>query len=275
MKCAWKELLDILPPGFRQQVDVLGRETLQELRLRVGCAPLLVLQGGRKTLPGIVSGEQLKYVVNMACRYSPWTAESASRGYMTAKGGHRIGLCGEAVVKDGCVTAFGGIRSLNIRVARDFEGLARPLGGLQGNILLLGPPGSGKTTLLRDLIRQRAERETVAVADERGELFPDGVSVGAGVDILTGCGKPAAIEMLLKSMGPSTIAVDEITSAADCDALVQAGWCGVGLLATAHARDTADLLERRIYLPIVRSGLFDHAVVLKSDKSYKAERMKR
>lgn len=275
MKCAWKELMDILPMPWRQAVDQLGRLSLQELRLRQGMAPVLVLQGGRKRLEGIVTGEQLRHVLNMACRYSPWTAESAARGYITAKGGHRIGLCGEVVVKDGCVTAFGTIRSLNIRVARDFAGLALPLAGLQGNILLLGPPGSGKTTLLRDLIRQRSHHETVAVADERGELFPDGVSQGTGVDILTGCGKPAAIEMLLKAMGPDTIAVDEITSQSDCDALVQVGWCGVNILATAHASGTADLLARPVYAPIVKSGLFDHAVVLKADKSFKVERMKR
>lgn len=274
MKCAWKELMDILPMSWRQTVDQLGRQSLQELRLRLGLPPMLVLQGGRKRLDGAVTGDQLKYVVNMACRYSPWTAESAVRGYVTAKGGHRIGLCGDVVVKDGCVAALSTIRSLNIRVARDYEGLASPLMDLKGNILLLGPPGSGKTTLLRDLIRQRSQREFVAVGDERGELFPEGVSQGAGVDILTGCEKPAAIEMLLKAMGPDTIAVDEITSQADCDALVQAGWCGVNILATAHACSMMDLRARRVYEPIVKSGLFDHAVVLGRDKAFKAERMR-
>lgn len=274
MQCAWKELLDILPGNWRQQVDDLGRGQLEELRLRMGLQPTLHLAARHVTLSGLVTGEQLRYVVNMACRYSPWTAQSAACGYVTVRGGHRVGICGEMVVKDGSAAVFSSIRSLNIRVARDFPGIAGALADLQGNVLLLGPPGCGKTTLLRDLIRQRAKRQIVAVADERGELFPDGFSVGAGVDILTGCDKTSAIEMLLRTMGPETIAVDEITSAADCDSLVQAGWCGVSVLATAHACDRRDLLCRRVYNPLVSSGLFDWLVVLQRDRSYRTERMR-
>ena len=274
MKCAWNELLEILPPPIRQQVDMHGRETAQELRLRLALPPVLVGREPR-LLPGTVTAEQLRYVVNMACRYSPWTAESALEGYITARGGHRIGLCGEVALKEGKVASFAGIRSLNIRIARDFPGLAASLAHLRGNVLLLGPPGSGKTTLLRDLIRQRAQKQMVAVADARGELFPTGMDTGNGVDILTGCPKVRAMEMLLRTMGPDTIAVDEITAQGDCDALVQAGWCGVEVLATAHAHDLCDLRQRRVYSPIVESGVFDHVVVLGRDKSFRVERMRR
>ena len=190
MKCAWKQFLNLLPPTLRPQVDELGRERLQELRLRLQCRPLLVCGDGQYTLPVTVTQDMLGYVVNVACRYSPWTAESAAMGYVTAPGGHRIGLCGRMVMKDGGPVTFGALRSLNIRVARDFPGIAAPLATLSGNVLLLGPPGSGKTTLLRDLIRQRSDRECVSVADERGELFPEGLEAPAGADILMGCKKP-------------------------------------------------------------------------------------
>jgi len=273
MKCAWNELLAILPQQLQSGVDKFGRDKLQELRLRTGLQPQLILFDGRISLPGVVQDDMLRYIVNLACRYSPWTAESAARGYITTKGGHRIGLCGQTAIKDGKVTAFTSIRSMNIRVARDFPGLAEPIAMLRGNLLLLGPPGSGKTTLLRDLVRQRSLHETVSVADSRGEVFPDGFSIGNGVDILSGCDKPTALEMLLRTMGPDTIAVDEITAQADCEALIQAAWCGVRLVATAHAANLLDLEGRKVYRPILRSGLFDWAVVLKRDKSFTTERM--
>ena len=273
MMCAWKELLAILPPRLRPDVDRHGKADLQELRLRLDQMPLLCCCSGRRNLAGAVTAEELNYVVNTACRYSPWTASTSASGYLTAPGGHRIGLCGDAVIKDGEMTGFRRIRSLNIRVARDFPGIGAELAVKNGNLLLLGPPGSGKTTLLRDLIRQRAQRENVAVVDERGELFPPALVLEQGMDVITGCCKAHGIDTVLRTMGPDTIAVDEITAQSDCDALVQAGWCGVKLLATAHAASRHDLLSRPVYRPIVESKLFDTVVILRSDKSFRTERM--
>lgn len=273
MICAWKELLGILPMHLRQEVDTLGRETAQELRLRLGKPPGLVLP--EKTLPigKVVTTDDLNFVVNTACRYSPWTAESAANGYITAPGGHRIGICGDVVEKGGNMSGFRTIRSLNIRIARDFPGIGAPLTALKGNLLIIGSPGCGKTTLLRDLIRQRSAKEIVAVVDERGELFPKGLATGDATDIICGCTKPQGIDLVLRTMGPNTIAVDEITAAEDCDALVQAGWCGVRLLATVHGSGVHDLRNRRVYRPILDSGLFDTLVILNRDKSYRTERM--
>ena len=79
--------------------------------------------------------------------------------------------------------------------------------------------------------------------------------------------------MLLRTMGPDTVAVDEITAAADCDALLQAGWCGVGILATVHGNSREDLLHRRVYRPIVECGLFDQLVILGKNKDFRVERM--
>ena len=146
--------------------------------------------------------------------------------------------------------------------------------------MILGSPGSGKTTFLRDLIRQISNRgkESVAVVDERGELFPghQGISFfdpGSKTDILRGCPKASGIEMVLRTMGPGVIAVDEITAEADCAALMRAGWCGVRLIATAHASGPDDLRSRPIYRSLRQCGLFGQAVILKHDKSWTAERM--
>jgi stage III sporulation protein AA len=273
MNCAWNELLSVLPQRLRPMVDRLGKQDAHELRLRLGKEPQMIFGSKILSIPGAVSADELNYVINVACRYSPWTAGSAAEGYLTVSGGHRIGICGEIVEKEEKMTGFRTVRSVNIRIARDFPGIAKPLADLHGNLLLLGPPGSGKTTLLRDLIRLRSMRECVAVVDERGELFPQGLCDGKNVDILTACPKPKGVEMLLRTMGPDTVAVDEITAAADCDALLQAGWCGVGILATVHGSSREDLLHRRVYRPIVECGLFDQLVILGKNKDFRVERM--
>ena len=273
MMCAWKQLLGILPTWLSFEADRYGKKDLQELRLRCGQVPELVLSGNSLWLDRIVSQEDLNFVINTASRYSPWSAATVARGYITAAGGHRIGLCGETVTKGGSLEGMRQINSLCIRVARDFSGISGSASKLKGSILLIGPPGSGKTTLLRDLARIISMDQTVCVADERGELFPEGISRGRRMDVLTGCGKGTGVEILLRTMGPDCIAVDEITSEQDCRALIQAGWCGVRLLASAHAASLEDLYSRAVYQPLVQRMLFDHILVLSGDKTWKEERI--
>jgi stage III sporulation protein AA len=217
--------------------------------------------------------EDISYVINTASHYSPWAASTMSKGYLTAPGGHRIGVCGEVSVSKGNSVGFRSVRSLSIRVARDFPGIAAQLQNVKGNVLVLGPPGSGKTTLLRDLLRQIAEKDSVTVIDERGELFPQGITSGRHMDILSGCPKAEGLMMAVRTMGPACVAVDEITSTEDCSALTEAGWCGVRLLATAHGTDIPDLRKRRIYQPLLDTGLFETVVVMRMDKRYRLERL--
>ena len=165
------------------------------------------------------------------------------------------------------------IHSLNIRIARDFPGIAKPLCRETGSILVIGRPGSGKTTLLRDLIRELSYRETVSVVDERGELFPSVFHRGDRMDVLLGCSKPEGIDRVLRTMTPDTIAIDEITAEADTEGLMQAAWCGVRLLATAHASNLDELRSRIVYRPLLEKGLFSTVVVMRQDKSYYEERM--
>lgn len=276
MKCEWEKLLAILPQPMRAEVDRLGKDRLQELRLRLGRPPSLELGSERKLLPGSVTNEDILFVINAASRYSPWAAATTVQGYLTAPGGHRIGICGEVVLRDGEVTGIRNPTSLCIRVARDFPGIGVAALGLRGNILIVGAPGCGKTTLLRDIIRQiSGSGSCTAVVDERGELFPpmSCFEPGPGTDVLTGCGKVTGIGMVLRTMGPACIAVDEITSEADCDALENALWCGVRIIATAHATGKQDLLGRKVYRKLISSGLFDWLIVMNRDKSWSAERM--
>ena len=273
MICAWQELLAVLPVWLRREVDKIGSDDLREIRLRRGAQPELALGGESRWLDRWATEDDLQFIVNAASRYSPWSAASAAMGYITVKGGHRIGLCGEAVIRQGELTGIRKYNSLCIRVAKDFPEMAAGLEKLKGSVLILGPPGWGKTTLLRDLIRQIGAHETVSVVDERGELFPEGFEKGKRTDVLTGCPKETGIYMVLRSMGPSCIAVDEITDQADAAALLHAANCGVRLLASAHAESLSGLRRRAVYAAFLENHVFDVALTLKKDHTYTVERM--
>lgn len=269
----WKELLAVLPQWLGQELERRDLSDLREIRLRTGEVPLLHTGTKDITIHRHVKGEDIHFCVNMATKYSPWVAETIREGYITAPGGHRIGICGEAVGYEDGMRGLKNIRSICIRVAGDYPGIATRLRDLSGSILIIGKPGSGKTTLLRDLVRQLSDKENVGVVDQRGELFPNCFRAGQRTDILTGCPKDRAIDILLRTMGPDTIAMDEITKESDCDALRNAAWCGVRLVATAHASSVEDLSRRRVYKPVLRDGIFETLVVLNHDKSWRTERV--
>ena len=280
MRCAWQGLIKLLPPWIRPEVDRQGRDTLQEIRIRQNRQLQLVTRDGICSINRTITESDISYILNIASAYSPWAATTMSQGFLTTEGGHRIGICGSAVVNAGKITGFRHADSLCIRVARDFPGLAASLAQLTGSVLILGPPGSGKTTLLRDLIRQISEyqKKQITVVDERKELFPSvGNTIcfdtGPNTDILSGCPKSQGIEIALRNMSPSIIAMDEITADEDCKALLHAGWCGVDLLATAHGKCLDDLRSRPIYRMLSHNNLFSAVLVLKPDKTWKLERI--
>lgn len=281
MICAWDNLLRILPIWMRRDVDRLGRGDLDEIRLRINLPPELRKREKNVRLVRAVTADDLHFCINAATHYSPWLAETAQYGYITAPGGHRIGICGYIRGGSGTLTDISSVTSLCIRVAKDFPGAADGYPKDAKSIIILGKPGNGKTTLLRDLIRCKSEKfgEKVAVVDEREEIFPrvNGSFCfypGKNTDILSGCSKEKGLDMVIRTMGPDTIAVDEITNHNDSQALVHAAWCGVNLLATAHAENTADLCSRPVYRSIVDSKIFDVALALRSDKSWSVERLK-
>lgn len=277
MRCAWSELLNLLPYWMRKETDSIGSQALLELRIHADDYPLMILKNKEVKLSNTASNEDIHFIVNTASHFSPWAATSIQHGYLTAPGGHRIGVCGEpAPGGQGMRT----ISSLCIRVAKDFPGISKGIPLDNRSMLVIGPPGSGKTTLLRDLVRSRSETQSgcICVVDERGELFPfsDGTlcfPAGKRTDILTNCSKKIGVMNLVRTMGPACIAVDEITHEDDCTALLNAGWCGVALLATAHAKNKSDLFVRPLYRPLVEKKLFDTLIVMQPDKSWTIERM--
>ena len=273
MKCAWEELISILPNRIRTDVQRYASKDGQEIRLRLGEVPLIRCRSDVIRLPTVVNREELDFVINAASRYSPWAAETMAKGYLTAPGGHRIGICGEVIVINGIVKGFRSISSLNIRIARDFPGIAKPFAQESGNLLLIGPPGSGKTTMLRDLIRQYALKRTVCVLDERGEIFPERLRAGAMIDVISGCNKTEGIDLLLRTMSPQIIAVDEVTEEQDAKTLIRAFHCGVQFIASAHAVDRQDLISRPIYKAILDSGVIRRLLILGMDQRCREEQV--
>lgn len=273
LEASWQSFLHTLPLWMREDVDRLGRDALRQLRLRLGVPPRLEFGSGSWCLARKVTQTDLDFCVNAASDYSPWSAVSTRYGFLTLPGGHRMGLCGRAIQKEGEITGFRNVTSVCLRVARDLNGLVPPECCRWGSILILGAPGWGKTTLLRDLCRGLSTQYSVAVVDARGELFPPGFSQGQGVDVLTGCGKEAGIEMVLRTMAPDYIALDEVTAERDARALAQAVGCGVKLLATAHAERMEDLGRRPCYRGLAEGGIFDTVLLLSRDKTYHRERM--
>ena len=279
MRCAWQAYLSLIPATMRCEVDSRGRGKLQELRMRLNRPAELVCSDGLLYLEHTVTPSDLSYSINMACEYSPWTASTTDQCYITAPGGHRIGICGVVAADTGRIQGLRELTSISIRVARDipvFEGDTNS----HESVLILGRPGAGKTTMLRDLVRYRSDAfyETICVVDERAEIFPIAKGAfcfptGKRVDVLTGRSKQEGILQLLRTMTPNTIAVDEVTAAEDCEALLNAAWCGVHLIASAHADSVEGFKQRNVYKPLVESGVFQRAIVLRKDRSWYWEKL--
>lgn len=285
----FRQAAALLPPALRraaEELDAVHQSQAEELRLRVGWPPTILYPEGELPLGQAsepVTPELLRLILEVATRASVHAAlERIRNGFFTVQGGHRIGLCGAAVVRQGQVCSLSHLSSLSIRIAKEVVGASREVmdklwseDGLEST-LILSQPGCGKTTLLRDLIRAVSEGEgcpalRVGVADERGELAGlwQGVpqlAVGRHTDVMDGCPKEVGLLSLLRGMNPQVLAADEITAPEDCAALVTAANCGVTLLCTAHGARPEDLAARPIYQSLLQNRIFRKLVLITREK---------
>lgn len=290
-----EEILMLFPEGSRdrwREVAKMARR-LQEIRLRA-CLPLSILvdnreyfvdrQGRIVDMPGEAARplpEELENLLGHLCKYSIYAfADEIRQGFLTVQGGHRVGLAGQVILDgEGRIKNMKYIRYLNIRIAHQIRGAADALmpclyeDGQVMSTLLISPPGGGKTTMLRDIIRQVSDGTVygrginVSVVDERSEIAGSylGVSqndVGIRTDVLDGCPKVEGMMRLIRSMAPRVLAVDEVGSLADAQALQMAGGCGCKLLATIHGGSMEEVRRKDYMRYIMEQGLFERYVML-------------
>lgn len=284
-----RQVLSVCPMELQRIIATQPTQTLEqleEIRLRNGQAVTLTVGGREVGLTVATKQAWIESILSSATGYAVYSAqELLKNGFVTLRGGHRVGICGTAVYQNGEVSTLKEISSLNLRIARQIHGIgARPADYLwthPGSVLIIGPPGRGKTTLLRDLICELSDRfhYRIGIADERMELAACAggqaqLDVGAHTDVLSGIRKAQATQMLLRTMNPQWIAVDEITAAEDIAAIVSASYCGVFFLATAHAATRAELKERPLYRQLLDTGFFENLFIIQPDRSVRLERMK-
>lgn len=291
-----EKVWELLPERLRQRVAELPqkeRELIEEVRLRRGKPVSVSLPEGERFLDGdVVDREALSHVMERASQYSVHTVmEQIRNGYVSVRGGHRLGLCGTGAVENGALINIRSISSISLRQAREVKGSSAKVlpalleGGSLRSTLILAPPGQGKTTLLRDLIRAVSTGAgcpplRVGLADERGEVAAvwdgqPGLDVGPRTDVMDGCPKSIGLMTLLRGMSPHVLAVDEITREEDAQALLQAVGCGVTLLATIHAGSVDDLRRRKVCRELWRGGAFERFILIHGrgkDRNYTVER---
>ena len=224
-----------------------------------------------------ITASDLRETVSLLSAYSLYAFEKElKQGYLTVAGGHRVGFCGKTVMENGEIRTLKQISGLNIRIAAEEKGWGEEYlpdimeEGDVCNTLIVSPPGCGKTTLLRDLVRCLGNRMmAVSVVDERGEIAPfrEGVpqmDIGLCTDVLEGCPKAAGMQMVLRSMTPNVIAVDELGNPEDMQAVQDVLRCGVKLIATAHGSDWNEIYQRSYLGNLVEQEVFERYIILSS-----------
>jgi stage III sporulation protein AA len=281
-----KTMIEEMPP--------LLLESMEEVRLRQN-KPIILYGGGREYIINkngqlvfdpqnayICKLEDIKNAVSLITNFSLYSFEDDIRnGFVTIDGGHRVGICGKAVLENGRVRTFRDISFINYRVARQVLGAADKVlnyilkeDNAVYNTLIISPPQCGKTTILRDIVRQISggipamgfKGKKVGLIDERNEIAACSLGlpkndVGIRTDVLDGCPKAEGIQIMIRSMSPEIIATDEIGRSDDAGAVLDAINAGVKIITTIHGSNIEDFL-RKPALEKLHANLFERYIIM-------------
>lgn len=262
------------------QENQISFSKLQEVRLRIGKPLIIVSDNIEFVLHKTIEKDELMEILEYVSNYSLHAFENElKQGFITIEGGHRVGMTGQVLIENGEVKNIKHISSMNIRMSHEILNCADVIlpyitrNKQIYNTLIISPPRCGKTTLLRDLVRQVSDGSrwvkgcTVGVVDERSELGGCYLGVpqnqlGIRTDVLDNCPKSKGMLMLIRSMSPQVIAVDELGSTEDIHALEYAMHCGCKMIATVHATSMDEIRSKPLFEQMVKERRFERYVVL-------------
>lgn len=260
--------------AIRNNLNIDDDKFLEEIRIRVSKPIVLKLNNKETIIDYIITTEDILEILEKITENSIYSYQKQiCEGFITLKGGHRVGITGNVVMENEKVININYIYSLNFRIARQILGTSEKVineiyhNNQIYNTLIISSPGAGKTTLLRDLIRNISKYKTVGVVDERGEIAamyknePQN-DMGLKVDILNNITKALGMKMLVRSMAPDVICADEIGTKEDIEAIKYAVTSGVKGIFTAHGNSLEDIEKSPILKELLEMNLIEKIIIL-------------